>query len=44
MKFGKGFPRLSHLPIDKMAAGLADDIFKCIFINEKYCILIRISL
>ena len=27
-----------------MAAILADDIFKCIFVNEKFCILIRISL
>ena len=27
-----------------MAANLADDIFKCIFMNEKVCILIRISL
>ena len=27
-----------------MATNLADDIFKCIFINEKFCILIRISL
>ena len=27
-----------------MAAILADDIFKCIFLNEKCCILIKISL
>ena len=27
-----------------MAAILADDIFKCIFLNEKFCILIKISL
>ena len=27
-----------------MAAILADNIFKCIFLNEKFCILIRISL
>ena len=27
-----------------MAAILADDIFKCIFLNEKFCIMIRISL
>ena len=26
-----------------MAAILADDIFKCIFLNEKICILIKIS-
>ena len=27
-----------------MAANLADDIFKCIFMNEKFCISIQISL
>ena len=27
-----------------MATNLADDIFKCIFMNEKFCILIKISL
>ena len=27
-----------------MAADLADDIFKCISMNEKFCVLIRISL
>ena len=27
-----------------MAANLSDDIMKCIFMNEKFCILIRISL
>ena len=27
-----------------MAAILADDNFKCIFLSEKFCILIRISL
>ena len=35
---------LTHLPRDKMAAILADNIFKCIFLNEKFCILIKISL
>ena len=35
---------LTHLPLDKMAAILADDIFKCIFLNEKVQILIDISL
>ena len=35
---------LTHLPLDKMAAILADNIFKCIFLNEKFCILIKISL
>ena len=34
---------LTHLPLDKMAAIFADDIFKCIFLNEKFCILIQIS-
>ena len=27
-----------------MATILADDIFRCIFMNEKFCILIEISL
>ena len=27
-----------------MAAIVADSIFKCIFFNEKFCILIKISL
>ena len=27
-----------------MAVILADDIFTCIFMNEKFCILIKISL
>ena len=27
-----------------MATTFADDIFKCIFVNEKFCILIKISL
>ena len=35
---------LTHLPLDKMAAILADDIFKCIFLNEKNKIPIQISL
>ena len=34
---------LTHLPLDKMAATFADDIFKCIFLNKKFCILIQIS-
>ena len=37
-------PRLTHLPLDKMAAILADDIFKCIFVNENDRIPIMISL
>ena len=35
---------LSDLSLDKMAAILADDIFKCVSVNEKYFILIEISL
>ena len=35
---------LTHLPLEKMAAILADDIFKCIFLNQNYRILIQISL
>ena len=34
----------SHLPLNKMAAILADDILKCIFLNENGGILIQISL
>ena len=37
-------PLLTHLPLDKMAAALADDIFKWIILNENGIILIRISL
>ena len=39
-----GFIVLTPLPRDKMAAILADDIFKCIFLNENDRILIQISL
>ena len=35
---------LTYLSLDKLAATFADDIFKCIFTNEKLRILIRISL
>ena len=35
---------LPHLPLDRMAAILADDICKCIFLNEKDKIPIQISL
>ena len=34
----------THLPLDKVAAILADDIFKCIFLNENDRIPIQISL
>ena len=35
---------ITHLCLDKMAAILADNIFKCIFFNEDDRILIKISL
>ena len=35
---------LTHLPLDEMAAILTEDIFKCIFLNENYRILILILL
>ena len=35
---------LTHLPLDKMAAILTDDIFKCIFLIEKDKIPIQLSL
>ena len=35
---------LTHSPLDKMAAVLADDIFKCIFLNENDIIPLQISL
>ena len=35
---------LTHLPLDKMAVILADDIFKCISLNENDRIPIQISL
>ena len=42
--FCSGFDMLTHLPLDKMAAILADDIFKCIFLNENVRMSIQISL
>ena len=35
---------LTHLPLDKLASILADDIFKLIFLNENGRIPIKISL
>ena len=35
---------LTHLPLDKMAAILADDIFRRIFVNEKFWTLIKNTL
>ena len=34
---------LTHLPLDKNGCHFADDIVRCIFVNEKFCILIKIS-
>ena len=39
-----GLNVLTYVPLDKMAAVLADNNFKCIFFNEKICILMKISL
>ena len=35
---------LTHLPLDKITAILADDLFRCIFVNVKFSILFKISL
>ena len=35
---------LTHLPLEKMAAILADDNFKCMSLNENYRIPILVSL
>ena len=35
---------LTHLPLDKNGRHFADDIFRGIYVNEKLCILIKISL
>ena len=35
---------LTHLPREKNGRHFADDIFRCIFVNEYFRILIRISL
>ena len=35
---------LTHLPLDEMAAIVADDLFKCIFFNENDRIPIQMSL
>ena len=42
--FHLGFNMLTHLPLDKMADTIADDIFKHIFLNEDVRILIQILL
>ena len=35
---------LTHLPLDKMTTVVADDIFKCIFLNEAVRYLTKTSL
>ena len=35
---------LTHLPPEQNGHNFPDDIFKCIFVNEKLGILIKISL
>ena len=35
---------LTHLPPGKYGCHFADDIFKCIFLNDKYWIFMKISL
>ena len=35
---------LTHLPPEQNARHFADDIFRRIFLNEKFCVLIKISL
>ena len=35
--------QLTNLPVDKMVTIFEEDIFRCIFVNEKFCILIKIS-
>ena len=37
-------PLLIQLPHGQNGCHFADDIFRCIFVNEKFCILIKISL
>ena len=44
LRFAWFSPALTHLSLDKMVAILADDIVKCIFLNENVWISITISL
>ena len=41
---GPALERLTHLPLDKMAVILADNIFNRIFLNENVWISIKIPL
>ena len=43
-RIGQSLCLLTHLPLDKKAVILADDNFKCIFLNENDRILIQIAL
>ena len=43
-RLGDFYVPLTHLSLDKMATNMADDIFKCIFLNENDGIPIQISL
>ena len=43
-KEGRVWHHLTHLSLDIMDAILAADIFKCVFVNEKARILIKMSL
>ena len=38
------FNELTDLPPGQNGRHFADDIFRCIFMNEKFCILIKMSL
>ena len=42
--FNSTLKKSTHLPLDKMAAILSDDIFKRIFLNENVRIFIKVSL
>ena len=35
---------LNSIPPEQIRRHFADNIFRCIFVNEKFCILIKISL
>ena len=43
-RLGDFYVPLTHLSLDRMATNMADDIFKCIFLNENDGIPIQISL
>ena len=40
----KGYISFNSSPPGQNGRYLTDDVFKCIFLNEKFCILIKISL